>query len=229
MGERVRVGLIGRDGRMGRAAAEWIREAPDLQWVAGIARGEDWSPLTEAEVVLELTEAGNGEAHGRRLLEMGLRPVIGTSGVSEAGVAALDSLARSSGLGGAVVPNFSAVVVLLEQLAVASSQLLPKTSIVEAHHVQKVDSPSGTAAHLASRMGTEPNAVRSVRMEGVTALHEVRLWGDSEQLLLRHESMGLESFHEGLLHSVRYAARADGVALGLEAVMREACKPHESV
>lgn len=229
MGDRIRVGLIGRDGRMGRAAAHWIRETSDLQWVAGIGRDEDWGPLTDAQVVLELTEAGNGGTHGRRLLEMGLRPVVGTSGVNEAEVEGLDALARELHLGGVVVPNFCALMALVRQFAVASSQLLSEVSIVEAHHVQKLDSPSGTAAYMATCFGSEPEAVTSVRMAGVTALHEVRLRGDSDQVLLRHESMGLESFREGLLNSIRYASRADGIALGLEAVMSETCKPQGSV
>jgi len=229
MGDVLRVGLLGRDGRMGRASAEWIRSTSDMELIAAIGRDDDWAPLAEAEVALELTVAGNGDVHARKLLEMGLRPVVGTSGVSVEQVSELDSLARRLGLGGVVVPNFSAVMALLNRFAAEAHTLLPQVTIAEAHHTNKYDSPSGTAADTASRLASNPAGVTSVRMAGVTALHELRLSGESDHLLLRHESIGLESFREGLLQSLRYAAHAKGISMGLDAVMGEACKLGSSV
>jgi 4-hydroxy-tetrahydrodipicolinate reductase len=229
MGDVLRVGLIGRNGRMGRAAAAWIGDAQEMELVAAIGRDEDWSVLSDAQVALELTVAGNGALHARRLLEAGVRPVVGTSGMTLEEVAELDSLARELGLGGVMVPNFSALLVLLQRVSVEAREWLPQVSIVEAHRRAKADAPSGTAAEWARRVGLSPGDVVSVRMAGVTALHEIRLVGGAESVLLRHESHGLEGFRAGLLESLRYAQGADGFGMGLELVMGGACKLGGSV
>jgi 4-hydroxy-tetrahydrodipicolinate reductase len=202
----------------------WIEADPKLDLVASVGRGDGWGGLEEAEVCLDVTCAGNGAEHGRRILELGLRPVVGTSGVSPAEAASLHDLAISLGLGGAVVPNFSLGMLALSLAANAAKGALPSGAIVEAHHPEKLDAPSGTAIHLASQLDLELGAVTSVRMAGLTAIHEVRYWGGQDSITLRHESRGLGGFQEGLLTSIRYAANARGVAYGLAEVVGETCK-----
>jgi 4-hydroxy-tetrahydrodipicolinate reductase len=155
---------------------------------------------------------------------MGSRPVVGTSGVFPAEVASLHDLALSLGLGGAVVPNFSLGMLALSLAAKAAKGMLPSGGIVEAHHPDKVDAPSGTAILLASELGLEPEGVTSLRMAGLTAIHEVRFWGGQDSITMRHESRGLGGFKDGLLASVSYASEANGVAYGLAEVMGETCK-----
>ena len=229
MSATLRVGIVGRDGRMGRAASAWLAAAEGMECVAAVGAGEDWGSLAQAEVVLEVTAAGLGARHAKALLEMGLRPVVGTSGVSADEVRVLDELARARGLGGIVVPNFSAVMMLMAEIGAAAGRWLGETSITEVHHADKLDAPSGTARGLARRLGVGSSEIAAVRMNGVTAFHEVRLVGTADTLLLRHESLGLDGFRDGVLESLRYARAAEGVGEGLDVVLGEACKRGSAV
>jgi len=223
MPEPLKVALIGREGRLGRAACDWIRGDEELELFGAVDVGDSWEALRGACVALDVTRAGLGLPHGERLLEMGLRPVIGTSGVSPAEAAALDHKAKELRLGGAVVPNFSVGFLALASAANAAKGRLPSASILEAHHTQKVDAPSGTSIQLANQLQLGLEGITSLRMEGLTAVHEVRFWGGDDLVTLRHESRGLQGFRDGLLMSLKYAAHADGVAYGLGEVLGEAC------
>ena len=209
---------------MGRAASTWIAADPRVELVSSLGRGEDWGELAHAEVILDLTRAGCGAEHGHRILEMGRRPVIGTSGVSAAEVAELDRDARERGLGGAVVPNFSRAMLLLKRAAAELSAFTGQLSLTEAHRSGKADAPSATAIELASQIGLSERQVVSIRADGVTAIHELRLSGGPDSLLIRHESNGLDSFRDGLLASLCHASGAAGVSHGLESILGGACK-----
>ena len=88
----------------------------------------------------------------------------------------------------------------------------------------KADAPSGTARELCALLDISVDDVVSLRVDGLTAAHEVRLKTSCDELILRHESLGPESFKTGVLASIRYAATAQGVSSGLEVVLAEACK-----
>ena len=209
---------------MGTAAATWIVEDPRLELVSSLGRSDNWDGLAQAEVVLDLTRAGSGAEHGHRALAMGLRPVIGTSGVTMDEVAELDRDARERGLGGAVVPNFSRAMLLLKRVAAAATEFPGELNLTEAHRRGKPDAPSATATELASQLGLSPSQVLSIRADGITAVHELRLSGGPDFLLMRHESSGLEGFREGLLASLCFALTAAGVSYGLESILGGACK-----
>ena len=221
MPEALKVGIVGRHGRLGSAAATWVREDPELDLVGAVGPSDDWTALEGAIVCLEVTRAGLGAVHAKRALDLGMRPLVGTSGVSHLEVDELDEHARSLGLGGAVIPNFSIGFLALCRAAAVAQRDLQAASIVEAHRPQKADAPSASALHLANRAGVPARSVASVRVPGVTAIHELRMIADAESLVLRHESQGLESFRGGLLASLRFAAAVDGVAYGLDEVMGE--------
>ena len=222
MSTSIKVGIIGHRGHLGGAAAEWIHSAPGLELAGGVGPGDDWSSLGDAAVVLEVTRAGLGAAHGRKLIELGLRPVIGTSGVDAAELKELDALARSAGLGGALIPNFSVGQLALEKAIDASKAYFSHVAISEAHRASKADAPSGTAMRLSRLLEVDSSEVTSVRIDRVTAAHETRLSTPDDSLLLRHESHGLSGFKQGLLASLRYAATATGMAHGLEQVLADA-------
>ena len=222
MSNSIKVGIIGHHGQLGSAAAEWIHSAPDLELSGGVGPGDNWSSLGDATVVLEVTRAGLGAEHARKLIELGYRPLIGTSGVDAEQLNELDALARSAGLGGAFIPNFSIGQLALEKAIAASNAYFSHVEISEAHRAAKVDAPSGTAVRLSRLFGVQSAEVTSVRINRVTAAHEARLSSPHDSLLLRHESHGLGSFKLGLLASLRYAATATGMAYGLEQVLADA-------
>ena len=224
MSAKLQIGIVGRDGRLGRAATSWVEQAPDLQLMGAVGPGEDWGALASADVVLEVTRAGLGLAHGLRLIEMGLRPLIGTSGVDLEQTEILNQLAHEKGIGGVVIPNFSIGMMAMRRALSAMGELISKSAITEGHRTEKADAPSGTARELCRLLDVPESEVTSVRIDGLTAAHEARLKIYGDELVLRHESLGMESFKSGVLASIRYAATAQGVASGLEVVLPEACK-----
>jgi 4-hydroxy-tetrahydrodipicolinate reductase len=141
--------------------------------------------------------------------------------VSEPELAELDSLARALGLGGLVVPNFSLGMVLLQRAALDFARHMPDVEIIELHHQRKKDAPSGTASDTArklsaARPGRGAVPIHSVRLPGHYAHQEVLFGAPGESLTLRHDMASPEAFGPGLLLAAKHAARAVGVARGLE-------------
>jgi len=220
------VAVIGARGRLGRFACELLRAQTDLALVAELGREHDLAsvlPECGARLALDVTAAGLGLAHGRAILAAGLRPVIGTSGVARAEAEELDRLARARGLGGIVVPNFSLGMLQLNRAAVLLARSFASVSIVERHHERKRDAPSGSARETAERLarlrGGAAVPIVSVRAPGLYAHQEVLFGGPGETLSLRHDMLGPEAFGPGILAALRFAARAQGVAFGLEAAV----------
>ncbi len=160
------------------------------------------------------------------MLEAGVRPLIGTSGVTLEENARLDALARERSLGGLVVPNFSLGMWLLQRAAAEAAVHFEKAEIVEMHHEKKRDAPSGTALDTAERMNaargnaslegsSTPIPIHSVRLPGLYAHQLVILGSAGETYTLRHDMMGPEAFGPGILAGLAHAARAEGVGRGI--------------
>jgi len=224
---QLKVAVVGAAGRLGALGCEVIAAAADMQLVARLCSKD---PLEErlrssgARVVLECTRAGLGYEHARRILALGLRPVVGTSGVSPEETRALDEQARALGLGGLVVPNFSLGMWLLQRAALEAARHFPQCEILELHHEKKLDAPSGTALDTAERLRAQradgrPVPIHSVRLPGLYA-HQLVLFGASgETYTLRHDMSGPAAFGPGILAALRHAANALGVARGLDAAL----------
>jgi len=223
------VAVIGAAGRLGSRACDWIEAADGMDLVARIDSMDDLvGNLRDSrpDVGVDLTHAPLGLLHGLAMLDCGVRPVVGTSGVDAQQTAELDRVARAAGLGGIVVPNFSLGVWLMQQAAELAARHMPRFEVIEMHHERKQDAPSGTAIHSAERLaeivGIDPGDVpiHSVRIPGAASNQEVVFGAEGEWLRLRHETYGLECFAPGLLASVRYAASTVGVARGLGPALR---------
>jgi len=231
-GGPLRVVVCGAGGRLGRHASGLVEGHDGFELVARLGRGEcseQRLAATGAEVGLDLTVAGRGADHGLRMLAAGLRPVIGTSGVTPEENRQLDSAARELGLGGLVVPNFSAGIWLLQRAAEEAARFFERAEIVERHGSAKKDSPSATALDLAEAVsrargedavGETP--IHALRLPGLLSNHEVVFGGRGEALRLVHETYGLDSFSAGILASLRYARVASGVGRGVGLAF-EAC------
>lgn len=223
-----RVAVVGASGRMGSFAVRLLAAAPEFDVVAKLERGDDLgAALVEsgAELGLDLTVAGLGTRHGHVMLEHGVRPVIGTSGVSLEDNRELDAAARRLELGGLVVPNFSLGVVLMQRFCEEAVLHLRRAEIVETHHERKRDAPSGTALDTAERMaaalGVEASAfpIHSIRLPGPHSNQEVVFGGEGELLRIAHETYSIESFGPGILTALRHARTAKGIARGLGAAL----------
>jgi len=217
-----RLAVVGAEGRMGRFACEVTGGAYEL--VARIGREDDLAHelrASRAQLALDVTVAGLGYEHGRTMLSCGVRPLIGTSGVEESEVRELDGLARELDLGGLVVANFSLGMWVLQRLALDAARYFSACEIIEEHHADKRDAPSGTALDTARRLratGAGEVPIHAVRLPGLHATQTVQFGGTGEVLRLRHEALGVEAYERGLLAALAYVRGATGVTSGLDVV-----------
>jgi len=245
-GAPLRVAVLGATGRLGGFACELFDRTEGFELVGRWRRADDWRESARtcgASVVFEATRAGLGFEHACALLELGLRPLVATSGVDSAEVEHLDRLARRLGLGGWVVPNFSLGAWLMQRAAELAAPYFEQIEIVESHHTRKADAPSGTAIDTArrivearersgcsalSRAPSESSArgetregvgLHSLRLAGVYARQEVVLSGPGELLAVRHEMGGPEAFGPGIVIAARAVATRQGVGVGLDALL----------
>jgi 4-hydroxy-tetrahydrodipicolinate reductase len=211
---------------LGRSAAELVSRTEGFALAAEIGRDDDLQRAlrdSRAEVALDVTRAGLGYEHALLMLEQGVRPLVGTSGVSLAENAALDARAREMKLGGLVVPNFSLGMWLLQRAAREAAGYFAHVEIIEMHHERKRDAPSGTALDTAERIRAARGAssggklpIHSVRLPGLYAHQEVIFGAAGEVYTLRHDMSGPDAFGTGILRGLDYAAQAVGIGRGIE-------------
>jgi len=225
---------------MGRALLPGLAAADDVAIVAEVEQGNDLEACARAaraDVVVDFTEPASAVANARALLAAGAHGVIGTTGFTEADLESLDTAARAAGRGLIIAPNFALGMVLLQRFAEEAAQYLPAVEIVETHHPDKLDAPSGTAYDTARRIGraggrpgrpgSEPSRgldvegvhVHSLRLPGIAARQEVHFGGVGEALLLRHDAASRDCYLPGVLAAIRAVPDHIGLVRGLENVL----------
>ncbi len=226
-----RVAVAGALGRMGRVAVRAMQMTAGVVYAGGFARTrapderivDDLHELFAAEkpdVLLDFTTQPSSFTVSMDALAHGVRPVIGSSGWREAEREALDAAARERGIGAMLVPNFSIGAMLMMRFAEEAAKLFPSIGIIELHHDQKKDSPSGTARLTAERItqagGPAEVSIHSVRLRGLLAHQEVLFGTDGEVLTIRHDSFSRESFVPGMRAAVRAVTNVTGLHVGLD-------------
>jgi 4-hydroxy-tetrahydrodipicolinate reductase len=218
----IAVAVAGAAGRMGQASCEAVEGAADMELVGradpqlGVAL-ED--VLERAEVVVDFTTPDTALANATACLRAGVHVVVGTTGFDPAPLCELDTDARAL-----IAPNFAIGAVLMMRFAAEAARHMQKAEIVELHHDQKLDAPSGTAALTARLMaqasGGEPPPIHSVRLPGLVAHQEVILGDLGQTLTIRHDSINRESFMPGVLLAVRRVGTLEErVTVGLESLL----------
>ena len=245
MTEQLAVAVLGVNGRMGAEAVTAVEAAPDLKLVAALGRNDSLDTLVDAgaRIVVDLTVPGSTEANVRFAVEHGIHAVVGTTGWDAGRLSALESLlAGHPETGVLIAPNFALGSVLASAFAAKAAKYFESVEVIELHHPDKVDAPSGTAVRTAqliaaeraaAGIGPSPDAtttelagargcdvdgirVHSVRLRGLVAHQEVLLGGPGEQLTLRHDSFDRASFMPGVLLGVRNIAGHPGLTVGLD-------------
>ncbi len=237
--------INGAKGRMGQEAVRAVQAEPDLRLVGVTDLGDPLDEAirrTKAAVVVDFTNPSSASRNTETILRCGARPVVGTTGFLPADITRLAALAEELRLGGLIAPNFAIGAVLLMRFAAEAARFLPDVEIIELHHDQKADAPSGTAVKtaelIAERRGTPPRPIRqeesipgvrggrvlgipihSVRLPGFVAHQEVLLGGLGQVLTLRHDSLSRASFMPGVLLAVRKAPDLDRLYYGLEHIL----------
>ncbi len=212
----MRIALFGASGKVGTVLAPRLREAGHE--VTPVERGEE-PDLADQDAAIDFTRPDGVRANVERALAAGLPALVGTTGLGEDDLAALDALARDRDAACLVVPNFALGAVLMMRFAAEAFRALPRAEIVELHNERKRDAPSGTAKATAAAMGGDV-PIHSVRLPGLVAHQEVLLAGEGELLTIRHDTLSREAFVPGVLRALeRLRDLPPGVTVGLDAVL----------
>jgi len=239
----IRVGVVGAEGRMGRTVCEAVAAAEGMEVAATVDLGDSLDLVDNCDVVVDFTAPDVVMATLAHCIPAGVHVVVGTSGFDAARLAEVEHLlAANPQVGVLVAPNFSIGAVLMMRFAVTAAPFFESVEIVELHHPDKVDAPSGTAVRTAEMVAAaragrpSPDAtstaldgargarvddvtVHSVRLRGLMAHQEVLLGGVGETLTIRHDSLDRASFMPGVLLGVRKVAEHPGLTVGLDAFL----------
>ncbi|MFI7890586.1 4-hydroxy-tetrahydrodipicolinate reductase [Streptomyces sp. Cmuel-A718b] len=242
---KLRVAVLGAQGRIGSEAVRAVEAAEDLELVAALGRGDKLETLAEAgaQAVVELTTPASVMGNLDFCVRHGIHAVVGTTGWTDERLAQLTTwLDNSPGTGVLIAPNFSIGAVLTMKFAEQAARWFESVEVVELHHPNKVDAPSGTATRTAQLIAAaraqagsapQPDAtttaldgargadvdgvpVHAIRLRGLLAHQEVLLGGEGETLTIRHDSLHHSSFMPGILLGVRRVVTTPGLTFGLE-------------
>jgi len=263
----IKVLISGACGKMGKEIVNAVCGANDMELVGAVDIvnvGEDIGKIalnqekgvkiskdlketileTKPDVVIDFTQPDCAFINAKTILEAGARPVIGTTGLKDDEVNTLEELSKKINLSGMIAPNFTTGAVLMMMFAQTAAKYFDNAEIIEYHHNQKKDAPSGTAVKTAQLMAqvnpdlAKGNAaevetingsrggvansnihIHSVRMPGYMASQEV-LFGSTGQILsIRHDSVDRKCYMPGILMAVRYVMDNNKFIYGLDNIL----------
>lgn len=264
--KNINIVIAGARGRMGREAVHLVQHTEGYQLVAVVDHKNDGGMLSDfdgfagmdvpvfsnmahcfqqmdADVLIDLTTPEFGMLHTKTALEYGVRPVVGTTGFSKENLNELQSLCREKDLGCIIAPNFAIGAILMMKFAQLAGKYFSDVEIIELHHDQKLDAPSGTAVKTAEMIAevrqakkqghpeekeTIPGArgadfdgmhIHSVRLPGLIAHQQVMFGSEGQTLTIRHDSYNRASFMSGVKLAVDTVMKIDTLVYGLENIL----------
>ena len=198
----------------------------------------------QGAVLVDFTHPSVVYEHTRAAIAYGVHPVIGTTGLSPEQLSELAAFAAQASVGGAVIPNFSVGMVLLQQAAAAAARFYDFAELTELHHNRKADAPSGTCIKTAELMedlgksfnplqveehetlagcrgGQRESGLRlhSIRLPGLVAHQEVMFGAPGETYTLRHDTIDRSAYMPGVLLTARKVRQLEGLVYGLERLL----------
>ncbi|AQS59324.1 4-hydroxy-tetrahydrodipicolinate reductase [Desulforamulus ferrireducens] len=264
----IKVVVAGALGRMGQESCKAVLKAEGMELVGAVDTREIGSALgahlgiadleikvsdnlektlqdLKPDVLIDFTRPGVVQGNIELAIKNGVRPVVGTTGMSSEEIEKFRELAAANQVGALIAPNFTIGALLMIKFAAEAAKYFPHVEIIELHHDQKMDAPSGTAIKTAeaiaavrgnmaqgmpsefekiegSRGGNyEGMRIHSVRLPGFVAHQEVILGGVGQTLTIRHDSISRESYMPGLLLAVRKVMSLNHLVYGLENLLFE--------
>lgn len=248
----IKTAVCGALGKMGREVVEAVENCAltELSAKIDIAGDDTYKSIQEAhkekqiDVLIDFTQPKSIFENALYCLNNGIKIVIGTTGLTDEQIAELKKLSQKKNTGCFIAPNFSTGAVLMMMFAKQASKYFDNAEIIELHHNQKKDAPSGTAIKTALMMSEEKDTftkgncpetetiqgarggksysdihIHSVRMPGYIASQEV-IFGSSGQIMtIRHDSMDRKCYMQGVLLAVKHAAEKNDFVYGLENIM----------
>lgn len=242
----MRVGVLGAKGKVGATMVQAVEAAEDLSFTVGVDAGDPLSSLVDSrtEAVIDFTHPAVVMDNLKFLIDNGIHAVVGTTGFTDERLETVRSwLSDTPESAVLIAPNFAIGAVLSMHFAQQAARFFESVEVIELHHPQKADAPSGTAARTAkliaeARKGMAPNPdatstgldgargadvdgvpVHSVRLAGLVAHQEVLFGTQGETLTIRHDSIDRTSFVPGVLLAVRKVAQRPGLTVGLEPLL----------
>lgn len=242
----MQVAVLGAKGKVGATMVAAVQAAEDLTLSAAVDAGDELSLLTDSgtEVVIDFTHPDVVMDNLKFLIDNGIHAVVGTTGFTQERLAQVRSwIEAKPGSAVLIAPNFAIGAVLSMHFATQAAKYFESVEVIELHHPQKADAPSGTAARTAAliaeaRKGLPPNPdatstglpgargadvdgvpVHSIRLAGLVAHQEVLFGTMGETLTIRHDSIDRTSFVPGVLLAVRRVAEFPGLTIGIEPLL----------
>jgi len=263
--ERIKVLVSGCCGRMGREVVKTILKDRELSLVAAVDRVNNGNDIgvtlglepvgvkinqdlavalreTAPEVMVDFTTPVTVMANIRLALAAGAHTVVGTTGISNDDLREIEGLCLRYGSNALVAPNFAIGAILMMRFAAEAAKYFPDVEIIELHHDQKLDAPSGTSIKTAEMIiaGRDQNArnligeekikgvrggemggihLHSIRLPGLIAHQEVIFGGEGQTLTIRHDSLSRESFMPGVAFAVKKVRERPGLTYGLDQIL----------
>lgn len=248
----IKVAVCGALGKMGQEVVQAVTECPETELVAKIDIAstemyhhiEDAARVTDIDVLVDFTQPKSIFENAKYCLNNGIKIVIGTTGLKDEEIEYLKKLSQEKNTGCLIAPNFSTGAVLMMMFAKQAAKYFDNAEIIELHHNQKKDAPSGTAIKTAAMMaevkedfaknncpetetiegargGTSYSNIHihSVRMPGYIASQEV-VFGSSGQIMtIRHDSMDRKCYMQGVLLAIKHVMANNDFVYGLDNIM----------
>lgn len=264
--DKIKIVVAGPRGKMGKEAVQLVMNTENYELVAVLDRKYEGMKLSEIEgfgnadvpiytsaeicfetekpdVLIDLTTPEVGKLHTKTALSYGIRPVVGTTGFSKEEMNDLEGFCREKELGCIIAPNFAVGAILMMKFSQMAAKYFEDIEIIELHHNQKLDAPSGTAYKTAEMIAQvreqkkqgHPNEhetltgargadyegmrIHSVRLPGLVAHQQVMLGSDGQSLTIRHDSYNRGSFMSGVKLAVDTVVKLDTFVYGLENII----------
>ena len=244
----INVAVLGAAGRLGSHVVQAVQGAEGMALVAAVDSGDDVAAAAQAKahVAVDFTVPDATEANVHALIDAGIHAVVGTSGWTPESLERVEEhLRERPDLGVLIAPNFALGAVLAMRFAAAAAPYFESAEIVEIHHPDKVDAPSGTALHTArgiaaarAQAGVAPSPdatthdpdgsrgasidgvqIHAVRLRGMVAHEEVMFGNPGEAFTIRTDSFDRVSFMPGVLLGIREVGAHPGLTVGLDQYM----------
>ena len=247
----INIAVCGANGKMGQEVIRAVKEADDMTLVAKIdinngefATIKDAKDSVNIDILIDFTQPRSIYENALYCLHNGISIVIGTTGLSDTQIEELKKLSEEKKVGCFIAPNFSTGAVLMMKFAQTAAKYFNNAEIIELHHNQKKDAPSGTAVKTAALMaevnenfttGNCPETetiegargansynnihIHSVRMPGFMASQEVIFGSNGQTLRIRHDSTDRECYMPGVLLATRYVNEHKDFVYGLDNIL----------
>ena len=247
----INIAVCGANGKMGQEVIKAVQGAEDMTLVARIdinngqfATIKDAKDSVNIDILVDFTQPQSIYENALYCLNNGINMVIGTTGLTDSQICELENLSKNTNTGCLIAPNFSTGAVLMMKFAQIAAKYFNNAEIIELHHNQKKDAPSGTAVKTASMMAevnenfasgncTETETIKgargansynnihihSVRMPGFMASQEVILGSNGQTLKIRHDSTDRECYMPGVLLAIRYVSEHKNFVYGLDNIL----------